>query len=36
MLNKPKVEANTETIYTEITSVYILDLSVIVKEERQI
>lgn len=36
MLNKPKVEANTETIYTEITSVYILDLSVIVKEEWQI
>lgn len=33
MLNKPEVEANTETICTEITFVYILDLSVIMKEE---
>jgi len=36
MLNKPKVEANTETIDTEITSVYVLDLSVTTKEEWQI
>lgn len=31
MLNKPKVEANTDT---EITSAYILDLSVITKEQQ--
>lgn len=35
-LNKPKVEANTKTVYTEITSVYILDLNVIMKEEWEI
>ena len=35
MGKKPKVEVNTVSYYTEMTSVYILDLCAIIKEESQ-